>query len=161
LEHRPADDRADQGDDLQSQGRQGPDALLGRGGGRARSGRPAFLPRLAQPPVQGVLRGRGAPVTGAGRMNCRVALGVLLGRAAGDRWAGPAERRELPYDRAIRKYLANQAAALERQVLPGGRTAAEFEKARPALRADFLDMLGLKPLPERTPLKAVVTGRLE
>src|SRR5262245_32189746 len=94
-------------------------------------------------------------------MNHRFALVVLLGLAVGDLQAGPPGRRELPYDRAIRKYLANQAAQLERQVLPGGRTAAEFEKARPALRADYFDMLGLKPIPERTPLKAVVTGRLE
>jgi len=73
---------------------------------------------------------------------------------------GPTEQ-ELPYDRAIRKYLAAQAAELERELLPGVRNAAELEKAKPALREEFLDMLGLKPMPERTPLKATVTGRLE
>jgi dienelactone hydrolase len=78
-----------------------------------------------------------------------------------NRPAGSASAQELPYDRAIRKYLAAQAAELERDFLPGARTAAEFEKARPALRADYLDMLGLKPLPQRTPLQATVTGRLE
>src|SRR5262249_13209050 len=68
---------------------------------------------------------------------------------------------ELPGDRAIGKYLAGGAAELERELLPGLRTAAEFEKARQALHADYLDMLGLRPLPERTPLNATVTGRLE
>jgi len=32
---------------------------------------------------------------------------------------------------------------------------------RPGLRAEYLDMLGLNPLPERTALKAVTTGRIE
>jgi hypothetical protein len=73
--------------------------------------------------------------------------------------SGSAE--ELPGDRAMRKYLAAQAAELERELLPGVKTAAELEKARPALREEYFDMLGLKPLPERTPLKATVTGRLQ
>ncbi len=75
--------------------------------------------------------------------------------------AGPAVAQELPYDKPIRQYLAARAAELEREFLPGVKTAADFDKARPALRDDYLDMLGLKPLPERTPLKATVTGRLE
>jgi dienelactone hydrolase len=74
---------------------------------------------------------------------------------------GAADDNELPYDKAIRKYLSTQAAELERELLPGIRTEAEFEKARPALREEYLDMLGMKPLPERTSLKATVTGRLE
>ncbi len=68
---------------------------------------------------------------------------------------------EQPYDKAIRKYLADRAGELERGVLPGVRTAAELKKLRPALREEYLDMLGLQPLPERTALKATVTGRLE
>jgi dienelactone hydrolase len=76
-------------------------------------------------------------------------------------WGGLASAQELPYDRAIRKYLADRATELERDFLPGIRTAAEFEEVRPALREDYFDMLGLKPLPERTPLKATVAGRLQ
>jgi dienelactone hydrolase len=78
--------------------------------------------------------------------------------AAGQRRAEPPEQ---PYDRPIRKYLADQAAELERELLPWIGTAAEFEAARPGLRAEYLDMLGLKPFPERTPLNVKVTGRLE
>jgi dienelactone hydrolase len=69
--------------------------------------------------------------------------------------------QELPGDRAIRRYLATRAAELEREFLPGIKTAADFERIRSSLREDFFDMLGLKPMPERTPLKAVITGRIE
>ena len=79
----------------------------------------------------------------------------------GDKPAGRAPDAELPGDRPIRKYIAARTAELERDLLPGLKTAADIEKARPALRADFLDMLGLNPLPERTSLKATVTGRIE
>ena len=64
-------------------------------------------------------------------------------------------------DKAIRRYLAERAAELEREFLPAVKTAADFEKARPALHQDYLYMLGLWPLPEKTPLNAKVTGRLE
>ncbi|MGH9852128.1 MAG: alpha/beta hydrolase family protein, partial [Blastocatellia bacterium] len=64
-------------------------------------------------------------------------------------------------DRNIRRYLAARAAELEREFLPGINTAADFEKHRPRLRANLFDMLGLKPLPERTPLKATITGKIE
>ncbi len=80
---------------------------------------------------------------------------------SGAQRGGRAPAPELPGDRTIRRYLAARAAELERELLPGLRTPADFEKARPALRAEYLDMLGLKPLPERTPLHATVTGRIE
>src|SRR5262245_41646717 len=88
---------------------------------------------------------------------------VLLAAAGlgGAAQKGPPGPKELPYDRAVRKYLADRAAELERDVLLGIRSGAAFEKVRPGLRDEYLDMLGLKPLPERTPLKAVVTGRLD
>jgi dienelactone hydrolase len=80
-----------------------------------------------------------------------LALTVLLPQAA------PAN----PQDAAIRKYLAAQAASLEKDFLPDLKTSADFEKARPELRRQYLDMLGLWPLPEKTPLKATTTGKLE
>jgi dienelactone hydrolase len=64
-------------------------------------------------------------------------------------------------DRRIRQYLKAQAEALEKEFLPDLKTAEDFEKARPKLREQYLDMLGLWPLPEKTPLKPVVTGKLE
>jgi dienelactone hydrolase len=95
----------------------------------------------------------------------RNGLAILLAiLAVGDSPAQTGNRAAAPdllYDRPIRKYLADRAAELERDLLPGIRTAAELEAARPAMRAEYLDMLGLKPLPERTPLRAQVTGWLE
>src|SRR5262245_57752054 len=64
-------------------------------------------------------------------------------------------------DEAIHKYLAAQAAKLSQKFMDGARTKAEWEAKRPRLKQEFLDMLGLWPLPEKTPLKATVTGTLE
>jgi cephalosporin-C deacetylase-like acetyl esterase len=111
------------------------------------------VPVQVQPPPEGGLNWRRGVIA--------FALEANPTKEGGRQPPRPAATPELPGDRAIRKYLAGQAAALERELLPGIRTAAELEKARPALRADYLDMLGLKPLPERTPLKVTVTGRLE
>jgi hypothetical protein len=41
------------------------------------------------------------------------------------------------------------------------RTLDDWEKRRPQLRRQLLEMLGLEPRPPRTPLKAQMTGRLE
>jgi dienelactone hydrolase len=43
----------------------------------------------------------------------------------------------------------------------GAKTKAEWEAARPRLKREFLEMLGLDPLPEKTPLNATVTGTIE
>jgi dienelactone hydrolase len=69
--------------------------------------------------------------------------------------------QEAPGDRSIRDYIAARALDLEREFLPGVKAAADFERLRPALREDYLDMLGLKPMPARTPLKATITGKIE
>src|SRR5262245_36640161 len=84
-----------------------------------------------------------------------VAAVLLLGATS------PAVTQTPSPDQAMRKYLADGAAALEREFLPGIKTADDLEKARPTLRQTYLDMLGLWPLPEKTPLQATVTGRLE
>ena len=64
-------------------------------------------------------------------------------------------------DAMIRKYLAAETKRLSAKFLDGAPTRAEWEKLRPRLKREFLDMLGLDPLPEKTPLKATVTGALE
>jgi dienelactone hydrolase len=64
-------------------------------------------------------------------------------------------------DEAIHKYLAAEAAKLSQKFMDGAKTKAEWESKRPRLKQEFLDMLGLWPLPEKTPLKATVTGTLE
>jgi cephalosporin-C deacetylase-like acetyl esterase len=64
-------------------------------------------------------------------------------------------------DEMIDKYLANQAKKLSGRFLDGARTRDEWEKKLPRLRREYLDMLGLWPLPEKTALKATVTGTVE
>jgi dienelactone hydrolase len=76
-------------------------------------------------------------------------------------WMGAASGQEDSPDRAIRRALTVQATEQEKDFLPAIRTAEDFEKAKPHFHEQYLDMLGLWPLPEKTPLKAEVTGTLE
>jgi hypothetical protein len=66
-----------------------------------------------------------------------------------------------PGDEMIDKYLAQETAKLGQRVLDGAKTLAEWQAKRPRLYEEYLYMLGLSPLPERTPLHATVTGTLE
>ena len=66
-----------------------------------------------------------------------------------------------PGDEQIDAYLAREAAKLGERVLDGAKTREEWEARRPRLRQEYFDMLGLWPLPEKTPLNATVTGTLE
>ncbi len=64
-------------------------------------------------------------------------------------------------DAVIDHYLARETARLSDRFLDGAATREEWESRRPKLKEQYLEMLGLWPLPERTPLKATVTGTLE
>ena len=61
----------------------------------------------------------------------------------------------------IEKYLADQTAKISERVLDGAKSKDEWEARRPRLKQEYFDMLGLWPLPEKTPLNAKVTGTLE
>src|SRR6516162_7669256 len=64
-------------------------------------------------------------------------------------------------DEMIDKYLTGLVKETSGRFLDGAKTREEWEKKLPRLRREYLDMLGLDPLPEKTPLKATVTGTLE
>jgi dienelactone hydrolase len=66
-----------------------------------------------------------------------------------------------PADKAIRDWMTSRAKDLEKDFLPEVKSSADFEKLRPGLHQQYLDMLGLWPVPEKTPLKATVTGKIE
>lgn len=69
---------------------------------------------------------------------------------------------EVPFgDAVIESHLTIEAAKLSEHVLEGADTRQEWEDLRPGLKKEFFDMLGLWPLPERTPLNAKVTGKLD
>jgi dienelactone hydrolase len=86
----------------------------------------------------------------------RLLLSALLAPAA-----DPAPADTAAADAAIHKYLVAETNRLSERFLDGATTKAEWEAKRPRLKEQFLDMLGLWPLPERTPLKATVTGTFE
>jgi len=64
-------------------------------------------------------------------------------------------------DRMLRAYLRAQTQQLMDNSLKDVRTRADWEQRRPELRRQFLDMMGLWPLPRRTDLKPVITGKVE
>ena len=63
-----------------------------------------------------------------------------------------------PGDEAIEKYLASETKLLSLGVLAEADSREAWEAKREELKRQYFDMLGLWPLPERTPLKAKVTG---
>jgi dienelactone hydrolase len=61
----------------------------------------------------------------------------------------------------ITAYLAREARRLDSQFLQGITSRQQWDALQRVLRVQYLEMLGLWPLPERTPLQATVTGVLE
>jgi len=99
-----------------------------------------------------------------GRASCW-RLGLLAGISllAGQLEAQPygvADRGE-PADEMIQAYLKQEAERLEADFFGAIRTAEDWEEARPRFREEYLDMLGLWPLPEKTPLHATITRTLD
>src|SRR5262245_22351133 len=74
--------------------------------------------------------------------------------------AGPLHA-QAPGDAMIDRYLAARTAEVGKRYLDGATTLKEWYDKREALRRDYLDMLGLWPLPEKTPLQATVTGTVK
>jgi dienelactone hydrolase len=64
-------------------------------------------------------------------------------------------------DEMIYKYLCAEADKLSSKFLDGAKTLDQWQKKRPRLYEEYMDMLGLWPLPEKPPLKATITGMLE
>jgi dienelactone hydrolase len=73
----------------------------------------------------------------------------------------PAGLRAQSGDEMIYKYLCAEADKLSAKFLDRATTLEDWQKKRPRLHQEYLDMLGLWPLPEKTPLQATVTGTLE
>ncbi len=64
-------------------------------------------------------------------------------------------------DRALAEYFRAQTAALAARCLADVHTGDDWQAQRERRRRELFEMLGLWPLPERSDLRAVVTGRLE
>ncbi len=61
----------------------------------------------------------------------------------------------------FQQYLVRRAAEVTRDNLAEIKTAADWERRRPEVRRQLLYMLGLDPMPAKTPLNARTTGRFE
>ncbi len=70
----------------------------------------------------------------------------------------PVKAQSRPGEVAIEKYLANEAKLLSLDSLAEADSREAWEAKREELKRQYWDMLGLWPVPERTPLKAKVTG---
>jgi hypothetical protein len=66
--------------------------------------------------------------------------------------------KPLPGDAAAERFLKAETAKLQARFLDGATTRKEWEERLPRLKREYLDMLGLWPLPEKTPLQATITG---
>ncbi len=73
---------------------------------------------------------------------------------------GPPDRSS-PGDEMIQAYLAGQASRIHSLFAADIESKSAWEANRARYRQEYLYMLGLWPLPEKTPLKATVTGTLE
>ena len=78
-------------------------------------------------------------------------------------WDTPAEAEENASTRhqQLLQFLKETAASISSQPLPGVHTLESWNQRRPELRRQLLYMLGLEPMPKRTPLRAEITGTLE
>ncbi len=86
-------------------------------------------------------------------------IGVLIVLTA---TLADAADRSLQQNPKLEKYFQDQVSQIEQQEsLLNYETLDQWEAARPKLRGQLFDMLGLSPLPERTPLRAQVTGTIE
>jgi dienelactone hydrolase len=89
------------------------------------------------------------------RMAGFVVGAALLSQARAQAQETPARRQEM-----VIEHLQKTAAAISGRCLSDVHSLEEWKRARPARRTELLYMLGLDPLPRRTPLAARVTGTL-
>ena len=90
------------------------------------------------------------------RLSCSLLSAVAILCAQPARQHTPAERYDL-----FKKNLVHRAAAITGDQFRGINNLEDWQRRRPEVRRQFLDMLGLDPLPPRTPLNARVTGTFE
>jgi len=64
-------------------------------------------------------------------------------------------------EQMIRDYMRIQAKQISDACLKDVRTKDDWEKQRPILRQQFFEMMGLSPLPAKTPLKPVIVETIE
>ncbi|HTG45756.1 MAG TPA: prolyl oligopeptidase family serine peptidase, partial [Verrucomicrobiae bacterium] len=69
--------------------------------------------------------------------------------------------REKPGDEMIQHYLSEEAIRLETNFLGTVQSAEDWRRELPRYRQEYFEMLGLWPLPEKTPLHASITHTID
>src|SRR5271166_5454352 len=64
--------------------------------------------------------------------------------------------REAPGDRMIQEYLAREADKIDTRLLDSVRSSQQWEALQPKYKMEYFYMLGLWPMPEKTPLAATI-----
>jgi dienelactone hydrolase len=91
----------------------------------------------------------------------RVLVVWLLALGSGPAWAINPPLDTGRGDRMLDAYFRRQTQRIADACFSDVKTRADWEMKRPELKRQYLEMLGLWPLPPRTDLKATVTGTLE
>ncbi len=86
-------------------------------------------------------------------------LTCLVGSSAGGQEYGPADRGE-PGDEMIQNYLARETEKMHAAFLPDVQSLEDWQRLRPKYEDEYFHMLGLRPMPPKSPLKPTVTGTL-
>jgi hypothetical protein len=87
------------------------------------------------------------------------AFSLCIAQASAQPYGEP--DRGQPGDETIQAYLAKEALRLDEQLKDDHTSLETWQANRERYREEYLYMLGLWPLPERTDLKATITGTLE
>ncbi len=69
--------------------------------------------------------------------------------------------QKYPGDQMIREYFRRETQRLAQECLQEVQRAEDWPQLQEKYRRQLLDMLGLWPLPPRTPLRATVTGKIQ
>jgi dienelactone hydrolase len=80
---------------------------------------------------------------------------------AGSVVSGKQTKEASPADRMLSEYLQSETKKLQDQCLNDIKTLDDWKAKRPVYKQQLFEMLGLDPLPEKTPLKATTTGTVE
>ena len=92
-----------------------------------------------------------------------ILTGVILlsaNPAAKSRQSNPPDRGQ-PGDEMIRAYLASQTEPIHERFMENVKSVEDWKRLRPQYMEEYFYMLGLDPMPEKTPLKATITGTLQ
>ncbi|MDD9866961.1 MAG: hypothetical protein OXS32_11470, partial [Verrucomicrobiales bacterium] len=74
---------------------------------------------------------------------------------------GQAAEMKTPGDRMFARYFENETKRLAKADLAEIRTLGDWNEKKNEYRRQLHEMLGLDPLPERTPLQVKITGTVE